>query len=163
MSHTVSDNYLITAVTTAPPQKLQLMLIDAAIQSVRGAQMHWQEKEIDLAKKCILRAARIVRGILTGMDYNDKSELVGKVAAVYLYVHDALTRASAENYPHKLADALRVLEVERETWRQLCEKLALVSGVELVGQAGRYAPAPHFAANEEFALDGPAASFSLEA
>jgi flagellar protein FliS len=163
MNHTASDNYLITAVTTSPPQKLQLMLIDAAIQAGRRAQKHWHDKQRDEVRKSILKARNVVNGILAGIDYETRSDLIGKVAGVYLSIHNALTRAYIDNDEKKLADALRVLEVERETWRQLCEKLALSTGGQTNLQTGHAPTAPHFFSNEEFASAQPDASFSLEA
>jgi flagellar protein FliS len=162
MPNTASDCYLITEVTTATPQKLQLMLIDAAIRAGRRAQKHWQDKESRQAGKCIMRARKIINGILAGMDYDAKSELVGKVAGVYLFVYNALTRAFIDNDENTLAEALRVLDVERETWRQVCEKLVLSPGGQTPPQSSHAPLAPHFFPNEENASDPPASSFSLE-
>ena len=97
------------------------------------------------------------------MDYEAKSELVGKVAGVYLFIYNALTRAFLDNDENKLAEALRVLDVERETWRQLCEKLALSTGGQTTLQTSRAPLAPHFFSNEEIASTPPHTSFSLEA
>ncbi|MGD0383872.1 MAG: flagellar export chaperone FliS [Thermoguttaceae bacterium] len=163
MPNTASDCYLITEVTTATPQKLQLMLIDAAIREGRRAQKHRQDKETEQAGKCILRARKIINGILAGMDYEAKSELVGKVAGVYLFISNALTRAFIDNDENKLAEALQVLDVERETWRQVCEKLVLSPGSQTPPQSSHAPLAPHFFSNEETASAPPDGSFSLEA
>jgi flagellar protein FliS len=163
MKNNTADNYLFTEVTTATPQKLQLMLIDAAIREGRRAQRHQQDKENRQAGKCILRARKIVSGILAGMDYEANSELVGKVAGVYLFIYNTLTRAFIDKDENKLAEALRVLAVERETWRQLCEKLALSSGGQTTPQTSHAPLAPHFFSNEEIASAPPDSSFSREA
>jgi flagellar protein FliS len=162
MPNTTSDRYLITEVTTATPQKLQLMLIETAIRAGRRAQKHWQDKENRQAGNCIIRAMKIITGIIAGMDYEAKSELVGKVAGVYLFINSALTRAFIDNDEKKLAEALRVLDVERETWRQVCEKLALSTGGQTTLQTSHAPLAPHFFSNEEIASAPPDGSFSLE-
>ena len=45
MSETPQDNYLVTEVMTAPPQKLQLMLVEAAIRSIERARQAWREDD----------------------------------------------------------------------------------------------------------------------
>ena len=93
------------------------------------------------AGKCILKAQRIVSGILEGINLEAKSALVGKVAGVYLFICHALTREFIDNDANKLAEALRVLAIKRETWRQLCEKLALSSADQPPSKTN-FIPAP---------------------
>ncbi len=50
------DAYLQTEVMTATPQKLQLMLIDAAIRFSRQALVHWQNDQHEEAGEAIIRA-----------------------------------------------------------------------------------------------------------
>ena len=126
MNHSASESYLVNEVMTATPQKLQLMLLDAAIREGERARKHWQARENEAGRQMHLCALqKIVYGIIGGIDYKTKSELVGKVAGVYLFIYARLSPAhSSIMMQNKLAEALRVLAIERETWRQLCEKLA---------------------------------------
>jgi len=48
---------------------------------------------------------------------------VRKVAAVYLFIFRSLMEANFQRDEGKLDDALKVLRVERETWRQVCKQL----------------------------------------
>jgi flagellar protein FliS len=162
MKNNTADNYLFTEVMTSTPQKLQLMLLDAAIREGEHAQKYWQAQENKQTEKCLLRALRIMYGVLGGIDLETKSELVGKVAGVYLFICQALTRAFIDTDANKLAEALRVLAVERETWRQLCEKLAL-SPAEKPPRASSAPITPHLSPNGGTPPDLLTASFSLEA
>ena len=101
-------------------------------------------------------------GVLGGIDYDAKSELVGKVAGVYLFICQALTRAFVDNDEHKLDEALHILYIERETWRQLCEKIA-TSPAEKPPRASSAPITPHLSPNGGTPPDLPTASFSLEA
>ena len=122
------QSYLETEVLTAPPQKLQLMMIEAAIRFGRLAAGHWQAGENDQACEALIRAQKIVTELVNGLNRDESPELVGKMAAVYLFVFRSLMEASYQRDREKLDDALRVLEVERETWRQVCQRVGRASG-----------------------------------
>jgi flagellar secretion chaperone FliS len=163
MNQRTSDSYLATEIMTSTPQKLQLMLLDAAIREGELARKHWQAQENKQAEKSLLRALQIMYSVLGGIDLEVKSELVGKVAGVYLFICQALTRAFVDNDANKLAEALRVLAVERETWRQLCEKLAQSPADQPPPKTG-FTPDAHIPASlSGTSTDLPATSFSLEA
>ena len=58
--------------------------------------------------------------ILGRLAVNSQDPLVGQVTSVYTFVYRSLIAAHSERDPRKLDDALAVLGVERETWRQVC-------------------------------------------
>lgn len=117
------QSYLETEVLTAPPQKLQLMMIEAAIRSSRLAQGHWEAGEDERACEALIRAQRIVTELVNGLNREQSPELVKKITAVYLFIFRSLMEASFERSDKKLGEAIRVLEVERETWRQVCQRV----------------------------------------
>ena len=55
MNPTAREEYLATEVLTAAPQKLQLMLIEAAIRFGRRAELHWQSRENEAAFNTVVR------------------------------------------------------------------------------------------------------------
>ncbi len=117
------DEYLATEVLTATPQKLQLMLIEGAIRFGRRAELHWQNRENEAAFIALVRCQDIVSQLIAGLAASLESPLVRQVASLYAYIYRSLVSASFYHDAKKLADALRVLEVERETWQQVCERL----------------------------------------
>jgi flagellar secretion chaperone FliS len=117
------QSYLETEILTAPPQKLQLLMIEAAIRFSRLAQGHWEAGEDERACEALIRAQRIVTELVNGLNREQSPELVQKITAVYLFIFRSLMEASFERDEKKLGDALRVLEVERETWRQVCQQV----------------------------------------
>ena len=123
MQSSARENYLVTDVMTATPQKLQLMLIEAAIRSAERARERWQAGEDDQACEALIHAQQVVGELLAGLNREVDSHLVKRVASVYLFVFRNLMEANYERDENKLDDVLRVLEVERETWRQACEQL----------------------------------------
>lgn len=123
MEASAQESYLVTEVLTAAPQKLQLMLIDAAIRWAEKARRLWREQRDDQAGEALIRAQEIVGQMLASLNPEPAPALVRKVAAVYLFIFRSFMEANLRRDEGKLDDALRILRTERETWRQVCEKL----------------------------------------
>ena len=123
MSFLAREEYLAQEVLTAPPQKLQLMLVDAAIRFAERAKKHWELGQNDAAFDTLIRCQNIMAELLRGLMPSRETELAQRLAGVYIFIYRTLIDAACSRDAAKLADALRVLEVERETWRQVCEKL----------------------------------------
>jgi flagellar protein FliS len=163
MSYSAGDNYLDAEVRTATPQKLQLMLIDAALRSANRAQQFWQQGQNDPAFKAILYAEKLLGQMLAAIDPDTTGELGKKVSAIYEYVFRSLVQAANRRDEKSLADAIRVLEIERETWRQLCEKLTAEHHSGPLFPEHPLPGVPHFARLDDFGLDiASAGGFSLE-
>jgi flagellar protein FliS len=124
MSASSPGSYLETEVMTASPQKLQLMMIDAAIRFAKRAKLHWEADENEEACEALIRAQRVMGELLGGLNREASPQLAGKIASIYVFVFRNLMEASLEQDTKKIDDAIRVLEVEQETWRQVCQKLA---------------------------------------
>lgn len=123
MAPSSPGNYLETEVLTAPPQKLQLMLIEAVIRFAKRAKMQWEAGNDGDAYESIFRAKKVVAELLGGLNREESPKLAAKISAVYVYVLRALTTAAADRDVSKIDDALKVLAVEQETWQQVCRKL----------------------------------------
>ena len=151
-----SDTYFESQVYTASPQRLRLMIIDGALQYAHRASKHWQEGRIYEGGEAVIGCQRIVTELLRSMRPEIAPELVANVSAVYNFVFRSLIEAGLKRDEAKLNDAIAVLEIERETWRQVCERLgtALESS-----QSVSSAPAPHFGSHADVPSDG----FSIEA
>jgi flagellar secretion chaperone FliS len=123
MNATARDEYLTTEVLTAAPQKLRLMLIEAALRFGRRAQAHWTNGQNEAALDDLIHAQEAVTQLIAGLSVNLESPLVRQVAAVYAFIYRSLVSAGFHRDGKKLAEALKVLETEQETWRQVCERL----------------------------------------
>ena len=150
MSH---EKYREHETLSAPPQKLQLMLIDAALRQGNRAKQHWAHADDDGARKAIQRIQAIVIQLLSGLSRDRSQPLVARVAAVYAFVIRELAKAHLQRDQAALDGVLRVLEIERETWWQVCQQL---SGQE----TAKNHSAPHFTQTTAMLADS---SFSLDA
>ncbi|GAB6164202.1 hypothetical protein JCM19992_02020 [Thermostilla marina] len=123
MPASVRDNYLEAEILTASPQKLHLMLIEGAIRFIERTRIAWQEENWDVGCETLIRSQQIIAEILAGLNPNTGGDLPKKVAALYIWMYRTLIEAGASRDQDKLREVVRVLEIERETWRQLCEQL----------------------------------------
>ena len=125
------QNYLQAEVHTATPQKLQLMLVEAAIKNIHRAKKAWEEEKFEAGFESLSQAQDIVTHILTTVDKEGNPDLAGKISDIYIFIFRCLAAGGMSHDPQKLDDALRVLNSERETWRLVCEKF----GTSLSGES----------------------------
>ena len=119
---TAKKNYLQAEVQTATPQKLRLMLIEAAIKNVHRTKKAWEEERFEAAFESLSLAQDIVAELLSSLDKESNPKLAGKIASIYVFIFRCLSEGGMTHDPQKMDDALRVLNSERETWKQVCEK-----------------------------------------
>ena len=114
--------YLEAQVMTATPQKLRLMLIEGAIRFARQTIQQWAVNQNEEALESLIRCRSIVSELLAGVR-TEESDLTRQVASVYVFLFRTLTEAQLRRDRQKVEEVIRVLEVECETWRLVCEKL----------------------------------------
>ena len=123
MQSSARDSYLETEVTTATPQKQQLMLIEGTIRFIGRTRSHWRAGQDERAHECLVRAQQIVTELLAGLNHEVAPELTRRVAALYVFVFRSLVDAGLRRDEAKLDEALRVLEPQREAWHGVCQEL----------------------------------------
>ena len=94
MTHSATEDYLATEVMTAAPQKLQLMLIEAAIRSAERARQNWRDGNNEAAMEALCHAQKVVSELLSGLNREVDPKLVGKVASVAVGPITCATRRS---------------------------------------------------------------------
>jgi flagellar protein FliS len=115
------SSYLESKVLTAPPQRLHLMLIEGAIRFGRQAEAALQRGDAVAAAAPLLRVIDILGELLAGIR-EEKTELNSKLSDLYLFMFRRASAAKINTDTAALADVLRVLEYERQTWQLVCEK-----------------------------------------
>jgi flagellar protein FliS len=116
------NHYLQSQVMSATPQKLRLLLIEGAIRFARKSLESWEDNDPELAVQSLARCRNIVSELLSGVRL-DQSALTSSVAAVYLFLSRSLIEAQLQNDRRKVEESISVLEIERETWRLVWEKM----------------------------------------
>jgi flagellar protein FliS len=116
------NSYLESQILTATPQKLRLMLIDAALGAARQAINSWEEDRNSEANLALVRCREIVCELLAAVR-PDESELTHTVAGIYMFLFKTLAEAQLLRDQVKVSDAISVLEIEQETWRDVCKQM----------------------------------------
>jgi flagellar secretion chaperone FliS len=123
MSPTARDIYLEAQVRTATPQRLRLMLIEGALKFARQSLALWDNEQQREARFNALSRCRSIVSELYATIRTAEFPVAQQVKALYLFLFQHLADASFSHDPQKVREAIHVLEEERETWRQLCEKM----------------------------------------
>lgn len=145
--------YFEDRVFTAAPQELTLMLLGSALQASRKAADYMAAADTGRANVELAHAEAVLGEILGKMRKDVAPDLVEKAASVYAYMIRSLTEAHLTGAVEPVRNAIRVLEVEHETWRQLCDQLR-----------GRAAvAAPHVAFPTDVAGGAFQGGFTIEA
>src|SRR5687768_4944742 len=105
--HNGPNEYLVTQVMTATPQKLHLMLLEGALRQCERAQRMWSEGQDEAAGESLSKAQEILTELLAGLNYAQQPELARRIAAVYTFVFRALVVAQVRRQHSSLADAVR--------------------------------------------------------
>ena len=122
MDASAGKSYLATEAMTATPQKLQLMLIEAAIRTAERTRQAWRDEDHEKACDSLIQAQQVMSELLGALNPEVDANLTGRVASVYLFVFRRLTEAGVERSEEKLDDAVRILKIERETWQKVCQQ-----------------------------------------
>ena len=122
MDYDTHTTYLETQVMTATPQRLRLMLIEGVIRYTRETLQFWQDEKIEEGAETLIRAREVIAELLAAIKSED-SEVARQVTSIYLFLFRELTEAQLHRAPEKLDGVIEILEVERDTWQQVCEQL----------------------------------------
>jgi flagellar protein FliS len=143
-------SYLEAKIKTASPPRLHLMLIEGAIRFGRQAEEARQNGDTLGSSSALLRVIDILGELVAGVR-KQKSDLNSQIADLYWFLFRRTSEAKINGDGAALAEVLQLLEYERQTWQQLCDKLN--------GDKSGSPPAPRSAA---FGLGrGPATTSGL--
>lgn len=134
MYQNAHEKYLENEVLSAAPQKLRKMLIDGAIRYCRVALNAWQTNDFEAGLKATERVRDIFTELIASTQPTPQNQ---SIIGVYQFLNREITLASFEHSETRLNDVIRVLEVEQETWHQVCQQLSSGNSAQ---------PAPHYPA-----------------
>ncbi len=118
-----ANPYLRNSVLTASPEQLQLMLYDGAIRFARQGKDALVANDYETSYERLSRAQAIIIEMEAGLRHEVNPELCERMAAIYGFLYRKLVEASVRKDPSAIDDALKILDIERETWVLLIEKV----------------------------------------
>lgn len=119
-----SDVYLQTAIMTAPPEKLQLMLYDGAMKFARQAREKILEKNYEASCDLLVRAQNVVLELICGLRPEFNPTLCARMGSLYHFVFTRLVEANMHRDVKAVDDALEILTMQRDIWLELLDRLA---------------------------------------
>lgn len=109
-----SSRYLETEVFSADPVKLVCMLYRGAIDAVRAARRHLQEKDIRQRSRNIMKAYGILQELSRSLD--PQYEISGNLGGLYTYMQKQLLEANGKQMEAPLEEVERLLSTLLEGW-----------------------------------------------
>jgi flagellar protein FliS len=127
------SQYLEAKVLTAPPHRLHLMLIEGGIRFGRQAEELLRQGETVAAAAPLLRLVDIV-GEMVAAVRERKTDINKRLTELYWYLFRRVSEAKLHSDAEKLAEALKLLEFERQTWQAVCERFGSAAAAALPGE-----------------------------
>ena len=121
------ERYLESAVRTASPARLRLMLIERSVEVCTTLAENWRGKQ-DLGPnahslKLLDLLNELLRGVVGGKEPSEQ-EVSRKVADLYVFLAKHLVKAERNSDAGAIDEIRSVLEIEAETWRAVCSREA---------------------------------------
>ena len=109
-----------SAVESADPHRMTLLLYDGAIEAIKLAQAHLGTPRIAAKCEAIGKALRIVEeGLKASVDRAAGGQLAERLIALYEYITMRLLQANLRNDRNALEEARRLLFDLRSAWAQI--------------------------------------------
>lgn len=106
-----------TAIESASPHKLVLMLYDALLKQLRIAKMHIERRETALKGAAISKAISFIdQGLRLGLDLERGGSIASQLLALYDYSTARLLHANLHNDMAAVDEVIRLIEPIRGAW-----------------------------------------------
>ncbi len=152
------ERYLENEVLGASPQKMRKLMIDGAIRFSHQTIQCWAANDFEGGLESTNRARDIIMELYATLRQGPE---MMPIRQIYHFLNTEVTIASFERSPERIKKIIKVLEVEQETWRQVCDNLA---NPQAEAGPGNFSGSPqHFTAIPEANPIHMGGSFSFEA
>jgi flagellar protein FliS len=110
--------YRESAVLTAPPERLVVMLYDGARRFLQQAATAMREGDMPTAHDRLRRGERIVEHLLATLDMS-QGDIAARLEAIYVFCLQLLAEGRMRQEPARLDSVGELLGGLREAWAQL--------------------------------------------
>ena len=133
MSHYATRAYanvgVNSAVESASPHKLVLMLYDALLKQLRIAKLHLERNEIAPKAAAISKALTLIdQGLRLGLDLERGGSIAAQLLALYDYSSQRLLHANIKNDVAAVDEVIRLIEPIRSAWAAINPDAATTPG-----------------------------------
>lgn len=113
------DQYRKSAVSTASPLQLVIMLYDGAIRFMESAKSAMREGDLYKQNQACQKAQKIIAELISCLDMQRGGEVAQNLFALYTFAYNRLVEANMEDKEDYISQAQRVLTDLRESWTAL--------------------------------------------
>jgi len=110
------ERYLETAVETASPARLIVMLYDGAIRFINEAAYAMQQRDYETQNTKLQRAQKIVAELISSLDFDKGGEIAENLFRLYTYMYNQLVEANINDSRDRLEHVVHLLSELREAW-----------------------------------------------
>lgn len=112
--------YRQSAILTAPPERLVVMLYDGAIRFLHQAAAAVRGQDIAAAHGKLRRAEDIVAHLNATLDHERGGEIAAQLQAIYLFCRRQLNEARVSRDAEKIEVVIGLLAQLRDSWAAVC-------------------------------------------
>lgn len=117
------DDYRQNHILTAPPERLLVMLVEALSLNVNKARAAILSGDVPTRRECLQKARSIVMELINTLDFEIGGTIAVNLHRMYTYVNFRLVRADAKNKVEAIDEALVVIKIIEDTWRQAVDNV----------------------------------------
>jgi flagellar protein FliS len=110
------DRYLETAVETASPARLIVMLYDGAIRFINEAAHAMRQRDYEAQNAKLQRAQKILAELISSLDFDKGGEIAENLFRLYTYMYNQLVEANINDNLDRLQHVVHLLSELREAW-----------------------------------------------
>ncbi|MBZ9538285.1 MULTISPECIES: flagellar export chaperone FliS [Modicisalibacter] len=109
-----------SAVMSATPHQLIVMLFDGALASLKAAKLHLQQGNKVEKGRSLSKAIDIVNnGLAAALDYEKGGDIAANLGALYDYISRLLLQANLRNDEQRIDEAYTLLNDIASAWREI--------------------------------------------
>jgi flagellar protein FliS len=111
-----AHRYKETAIRTANPLELIVILYDGAIHALQQAQEHLEQGEVARRTKSVNRAMAVISELQACLNFKEGGEIAVSLDRLYTYMRDRIFAANAARDPQPIAEVVALLQNLRSAW-----------------------------------------------
>ncbi|WP_459555210.1 flagellar export chaperone FliS [Lacunimicrobium album] len=117
------NEYLEMSVLTAPPHRLHLIVVEAALRFARFAQAALEMGDYESLGDALSRSREMVSELLAGLKDDQQPDMIKDLRGLFVFVYRNLMEAEFSRNPTQIENAILILEKHHRTWSDLIDAL----------------------------------------
>ena len=116
---TAQQAYRDSAILTAPPERLVVMLYDGANRFLLQGAAAMRSGDLSLMNNRMQRAEAIITELRQTLDFENGGEIAPRLDAIYTFCQRHLLDARLKRDPERIEQVMKLLAELRDAWDQV--------------------------------------------